>query len=95
VAAKSRFAPFTIRQHRGDSSRSKGYSFGWGFKVFETAIVTYGMLTSFVLSGAERNRRASRANPKMLERVGYVLCGTSAGAAGLLLLAAATGTPVA
>jgi len=61
----------------------------------EAAAVTYGLLTSFVLSGAARNRRTGRANPAALERVGYVLCGTSAGAAALLLLGAATGTLIA
>ena len=60
----------------------------------EAAVVTYGMLTSFVLSGAARNRRMQRKNPAMLERVGYVLCGTSIGASALLLLGAATGNVV-
>jgi hypothetical protein len=54
-------------------------------------VFTYGMLTSFVLSGAERNRKMRRPNPKVLEWVGWVLCGTSAGGSGLLLLHAATG----
>jgi len=57
----------------------------------EAAVVTYGVLTSFVLSGAARNKRMRRSNPAALERVGYVLCGTSIGASALLLIGAATG----
>jgi len=63
--------------------------------MIEAALVTYGMLASFVLSGAERNRRQRRANHPMLERMGYVLCGTSAGAAALLLASAARNSLVA
>lgn len=57
----------------------------------EAAVVTYGLLTSFVLSGAARNKKMQRSNPAMLERVGYVLCGTSIGASAFLLLGAVTG----
>ena len=51
------------------------------------AILAYGMLSSFVLSGAERNRRMQRPNPRMLQAVGYVLVGFSG--------AIAAGAPVA
>lgn len=47
--------------------------------MFETIFFTYGLLASFVLSGAERNRKLQRANPPMLEHCGYVLLGCSAG----------------
>lgn len=46
----------------------------------------YGLLLSFVLSSATRNRREGRSHPKMLVYVGYLLCGLSAGAALLLPL---------
>ncbi|SEN37673.1 hypothetical protein SAMN05192583_2653 [Sphingomonas gellani] len=49
------------------------------------AMFTYGLLTSFVLSGASHNRRLQRPNPMMLERVGYVLFGMSASASVLLM----------
>jgi hypothetical protein len=55
-------------------------------------VFTYGMLTSFVLSGASRNRKLSRPNPRVLEFVGYVLCGTSGMASALLAVHAAMGT---
>ncbi|MBT2188772.1 hypothetical protein [Sphingobium nicotianae] len=46
--------------------------------------LTYSALLSFVLSSAARNRRAGVAHPPILTAVGYVLCGLSVGAAGLL-----------
>jgi hypothetical protein len=52
------------------------------------AVLVYGLLLSFVLSAAGRNRREGRAHPAMVVYTGYVLCGLSAGAAiGLPLLA--------
>ncbi len=53
-------------------------------------VFTYGMLASFVLSGASRNRRLHRPNPPILAYVGYVLCGLSGGLSLMLLLAALT-----
>jgi hypothetical protein len=53
-------------------------------------VFTYGMLTSFVLQGATRNARLARPNPPMLQYIGYVLCGLSAGLSILLLIMAAT-----
>jgi len=50
----------------------------------ETAVFTYGLLASFVLSGAAHNQRAQRPNPAILNYVGYVLLGMSAAAAVLL-----------
>ena len=44
----------------------------------------YGLLLSFVLSSAARNRREGRTHPQMLVYVGYVLIGLTAGAALLL-----------
>lgn len=43
----------------------------------ETVMFTYGMLASFVLAGASRNRRLQRRNPRALEYFGYVLLGCS------------------
>ncbi|MGP7795251.1 hypothetical protein [Sphingomonas sp. CLY1604] len=45
---------------------------------------------SFVLQGASRNARLKRPNPPMLQYVGYVLCGLSAGLSAMLLLMAFT-----
>ncbi|MFN3435197.1 MAG: hypothetical protein ACK4ZY_12470 [Sphingomonas sp.] len=53
-------------------------------------VFTYGMLTSFVLQGASRNARLARPNPPMLQYIGYVLCGLSAGLSAMLLLMAFT-----
>lgn len=51
------------------------------------AAFAYGILTSFILSGASRNVRLRRAHPPVMIYVGYLLCGISAGIA---LLAAAS-----
>lgn len=51
----------------------------------EFAIFTYGMLATFVLSGASRNKKLQRRNPAVLEYIGYLLCGVSAGVGVLLL----------
>lgn len=53
-------------------------------------VFTYGLLTSFVLQGASRNARLARPNPPMLQYIGYVLCGLSAGLSAMLLLMAFT-----
>lgn len=50
----------------------------------ETAVFTYGLLASFVLSAASHNQRAQRPNPPIMNYVGYILLGMSAGAAVLL-----------
>lgn len=54
-------------------------------------VLAYGLLTSFVLSGASRNHRLRRPHPPQLVYVGYVLCGLSAGFAALLLGSAMVG----
>jgi hypothetical protein len=53
-------------------------------------VFTYGMLMSFVLQGATRNARLARPNPPMLQYIGYVLCGLSAGLSIMLLIMAFT-----
>ncbi len=55
------------------------------------AVLIYGFLTSFVLSGASRNRRENRPNPRMMEWVGHVLIGVSIGMALMLLHSVANG----
>ncbi len=50
----------------------------------ETAVFTYGLLASFVLSGAARNKRMERPNPALLTYIGYLLVGMSAAASVLL-----------
>lgn len=52
--------------------------------MIEFAALTYGMLTSFVLSSLRRNQVARRPHPPMLRHVGYMLCGMSAGACAIL-----------
>jgi hypothetical protein len=59
--------------------------------MIEAVALTYGMLLSFVLSGASRNRKLARPNPPMLEYVGYVLFGVTATAAVALALYAGWG----
>jgi hypothetical protein len=54
-------------------------------------VFTYGMLTSFVLSGASRNQALRRPNPPMLQAIGYLLCGLSAGWSVLLFASALLG----
>jgi hypothetical protein len=58
------------------------------------AILVYGFLTSFVLSGASRNRRESRPNPAILEWTGFVLMGISIGVAMILFYHLAMGIEV-
>ncbi len=43
----------------------------------EVAVATYGVLASFVLSGAERNKREGRPNPPAVEYAGFALCAVS------------------
>lgn len=45
------------------------------------AAFAYGILMSFILSGASRNVRLRRPHPPVMVYVGYVLCGISAGLA--------------
>jgi hypothetical protein len=52
--------------------------------MFGAIAFAYGLLTSFVLSGAARNRKLQRRNPPMLEYVGYVCFGCSTGLSVLL-----------
>jgi len=58
--------------------------------MFGAIVFTYGLLTSFVLSGASRNKKMARPNPRMLEYIGFLLCGLSTGLAVMLLLMAFT-----
>lgn len=52
--------------------------------MFGAAVFTYGMLTSFVLSGASRNHRLARPNPPIMNYLGHLLFGMSASASVLL-----------
>ena len=61
------------------------------------AVLVYGMLVSFIFSGASRNAKLQRKNPPMMQYVGYVLCGITAGISVILLAHAAgsaVGTPL-
>lgn len=55
-----------------------------------TAVFFYGLLVSFIFSGASRNAKLRRPNPPMMIYVGYVLCGITSGVA-LVLFAHAIG----
>lgn len=52
--------------------------------MIEFAAITYGVLASFVISSAGRNRATSKPHPPVLRHVGYVLCGMSAGTCAIL-----------
>lgn len=49
--------------------------------MFGTLAFTYGLLMSFVLSGASRNVKLRRPHPPTLVYMGYLLCGITAGIA--------------
>jgi dipeptide/tripeptide permease len=53
--------------------------------MFEFAALTYGVLASFVMASASRNRRERRRNPPVLVLFGLMLMSLSAGLAVLLL----------
>lgn len=72
------------RSHVGFFQERAGFMLG-------AVVFTYGMLMSFVLSGASRNAKESRPNPPMLQYVGYVLLGTTAAVSVILLGYAAYG----
>lgn len=55
-----------------------------------TAVFFYGLLVSFIFSGASRNAKLRRPNPPVLAYVGYVLCGITGGASLILFAHAAT-----
>ena len=49
--------------------------------MFGALALTYGMLMSFVLSGASRNVKLRRPHPPTMVYLGYLLCGITAGIA--------------
>ena len=58
--------------------------------MLEALVFSYGLVTSFVVAGVERNHRAQRANPPMLACFGYAVCTTLGGTAlGLFAFATA------
>ena len=61
------------------------------------AVFTYGLLLSFILTGASRNAKLRRPNPPVIQYTGYIMCGLT-GALSVMLFAVATldffGTPV-
>jgi Mn2+/Fe2+ NRAMP family transporter len=46
---------------------------GDGSEMFEFAAFTYGVLASFVLASISNNKRAERANPRILTMFGWCL----------------------
>lgn len=52
--------------------------------MFGAIAFAYGLLTSFVLSGASLNRKKRQPNPPVLVYVGHVCFGCSAGLSVLL-----------
>ena len=62
-----------------------------------TVVFFYGLLLSFIFSGASRNAKLRRPNPPVLQYLGYVLCGLTAGASLALMAHAgsiAVGAPL-
>ena len=57
--------------------------------MFNAVALTYGMLMSFVLSGASLNLKLRRPHPPTLIYLGYLLCGVTAGLAILCAMEAA------
>jgi hypothetical protein len=57
------------------------------------AVFVYGLLMSFIFSGASRNAKLRRPNPPVMQYLGYVLCGLTAGAS-ITLFAHALGVPL-
>ena len=57
--------------------------------MFDAVALTYGMLMSFVLSGASMNVKLRRPHPPVMVYLGYLLCGVTAGLAILCGLQAA------
>jgi hypothetical protein len=49
--------------------------------MFDAVALTYGMLMSFVLSGASMNVKLRRPHPPTMIYLGYLLCGVTAGLA--------------
>lgn len=54
-------------------------------------VFTYGLLMSFVLSGASRNAKMRRPNPPVVQYTGYVLCGLTGALSAMLFAVAALG----
>lgn len=59
--------------------------------MLEVAALTYGMLLSFVLTGASRNRKLQRPNPAVLNHIGYVLFGMTCAVSAMLTVYALWG----
>lgn len=59
--------------------------------MIEFAAFASSFVTLFVLSSATRNLRQGRGHSKMLERVGYFLCGLLFATAAILVMVAVTG----
>lgn len=53
--------------------------------MFEFAALTYGVIASFIMASANRNRRDARVNPPILNLFGWTLM-TFSGTTGLGLL---------
>lgn len=67
--------------------------------MFQFAALTYGVIASFVMASAHRNRREARNNPPLLTLFGWVLMAFSlsvgVGLLGYCGYSALTGTPLA
>jgi hypothetical protein len=68
-----------------------------GIIMFEFAALTYGVIASFIMASASRNRREARSNPPLLIVLGWMLMAFSfsvgVGLLGYAGYCAATGTP--
>lgn len=59
--------------------------------MIEFAAFASSFVTIFVLSSASRNKREGRHNSRLLQSIGYFLCGLLFATAALLLLIVVTG----
>ncbi len=58
--------------------------------MIEFAALTYGLLTSFILSSLQANARRRQKTPAIMIAAGYFLCGMSAAISAVLFGAAAS-----
>ena len=70
-----------LRCGGGSGERWRGTGRGY---MAEIALFFYGLLATFVLSGAQRNVKLARPHPPLLTYLGYVLCGASGGTSAIL-----------
>jgi multisubunit Na+/H+ antiporter MnhB subunit len=74
-----------VQQSRINKASREAVADDPGGSMFEFVALTYGVIASFIMASASRNRRERRRNPPLLVLFGLMLMGLSA-AMGVLLL---------